>query len=86
MAARGPWSVEQKESMVRDELKRCTIIERRWNRNEVSCHRVDLQTRNSTDDQPRLESQKQVRSVGQGSLKQSAGKCSLLFLPGIAAL
>jgi len=27
--------VEQKESMMRTELKRCTIIERRWNRNEV---------------------------------------------------
>jgi len=28
--------VEQKESIMRAELKRCTIIERLWNRNEVS--------------------------------------------------
>jgi len=28
--------VEQKESIMRAELKRCIIIERRWNRNEVS--------------------------------------------------
>jgi len=29
-------SVEQKESIMRAELKRCISIERRWNRNEVS--------------------------------------------------
>jgi len=28
--------VEQKESIMRTELKRCTIIERRWNNSEVS--------------------------------------------------
>jgi len=28
--------VEQKESIIRAELKRCMSIERRWNRNEVS--------------------------------------------------
>ena len=32
----GSSSVEHKESIMRTELKRCTIIERRWNRNEVS--------------------------------------------------
>ena len=28
--------MEQKESVMRTELKRCTINERSWNRNEVS--------------------------------------------------
>jgi len=36
--ARGPGlrPEKQKESIIRAELKRCIVIERRWNRNEVS--------------------------------------------------
>jgi len=33
--------VEQKESTTRAELKRCIIVERRWNRNEVSRESAD---------------------------------------------
>ena len=111
--------------MTRTELKRCTIVERRW-RNEVSrgspdngfkfgeewwsggldrcilycilfvfmlvlycfCVATEFSVNkdlynitNSTDDQPRSGSSEQMRSVGQGSLKQSA---ALLAAPEIS--
>jgi len=59
---------------MRTELKRCTITEMRWNRNEVSRGSPDKEL--NWRPTSLMKFTQRMRSVGQGSEMQPIGRCN----------